>query len=382
LILILTSRNENISARLESSYFQRLGVIHHAEEMGEALLRRAIQLQPQVVIINWELPDPDLDGFELCGMMRTRPELHQVRVLVAVRREHLSARVLRHAERAGAHNVVAYPCSAEELFQHLSQVLGLPRRLGRRIGVSIEAEVDGSNSRHQGAVRDLGIHGARVELRNVSRAELSGLRQVDLLMKRRANAHPVAVKANVVWQSPLGADGRVGLGLEFVSMPSELRRQISELAFWELVPDTDPQLVVFMGDLTESTEFGDLAERLTGSVEFDLAGIRYINSTGVRSWVYFLESLEHLADYGFARCSPPFARQASMIPRMLGRGRVISQYVPYICEQCGREEIELLELAPDVTLQDLAQRRFDCPACQSVLSLDDIPEKLFGYLVD
>jgi CheY-like chemotaxis protein/predicted RNA-binding Zn-ribbon protein involved in translation (DUF1610 family) len=378
LILALTSRNQDVAWKLDSPYFRRLGVIHKSVDTGAELLRLAIRLQPQLVIINWELPD--MDGFDLCGMMRTRPELVHVRVLVAVRREHLSARVIRRAEHVGAHNVVAYPCDEEDLFQHLSQVLGLPRRLGRRIGVSLEAEVDGAGGKYRGEVKDLGVHGARVELCRVSGARLASLREVRLLMKRNGNGPAVGVDANVVWQSDVSSDGCATVGLEFSSMPSELRRQVSELAFWELVPETDPALVIFMGDLTESTEFGDLPQRLTGKVEFDVAGVRYINSTGVRSWVYFLEEIDHLDEYVFTRCSPAFARQASMIPRMLGKGKVVSQFVPYICEDCGKEEVELLEIGEESAVYDSEAMRFMCPICGTRLSLDDIPEKLFGYL--
>ena len=85
MILALTSRNQDLAWRLESDYFKRLGVIHKAVDTGAELLNMAMELLPQMVIVNWELDD--MDGFELCGLLRAQPELIHTRVLVAVRKE-------------------------------------------------------------------------------------------------------------------------------------------------------------------------------------------------------------------------------------------------------------------------------------------------------
>lgn len=378
MILALTSRNQDLAWLLESDYFKRLGVIHKAVDTGAELLHTATKLLPQVVIVNWELDD--MDGFELCGRLRAQAKLVHTRVLVAVRKEHLSASVLRKAERVGAHNVLAYPLTNEALFQHLSKVLGLPRRLGQRISVSIEAEVEHAAGRHAGKITDLGIHGARMALEGVTDKKLSRMVNVTVDLKRHEKSRPITVEGKVVWRGRVTKGGTASVGLEFPSLPNLLRRQISELAFWELVPDSDPQIVLFMGDLTESTEFGDLLDEISGEVEFDVAGIRYINSPGLSSWVYFLDALRGVKSYSFSRLSPPFARQASMIPRMLGKGRVLSQFVPYYCEECGREELHLLKVKKDTDVEDLAESGFQCAACEHPLTLDDAPEKLFGYL--
>jgi len=155
---------------------------------------------------------------------------------------------------------------------------------------------------------------------------------------------------------------------------------VTELAFWEVSEKAGKTIVSFVGDLTEATEFGELPTLLSGKVEFDVSGIRYINSTGLRSWVYFLEALHNVEEYAFTRISPPFSRQVSMIPGMLGRGKILSQFVPYFCEECKEETVRLREVSDDSKMSEMARHDFKCSICGVKLVLDDIPERLFGYL--
>jgi len=378
-LLVLTSKNQDLAWRLDSPYFRRLGVLHREFDTGHELLKQAILLRPQLVISNWELPD--MDGFDLCGILRTRPELLHMRIVVAVRKEHLSQTVIRKAEHSGAHNVVGYPCSDEELFQGLSQALGLPRRLGRRVRVTVDAKVSAGADRWVGEVKDLGEHGARIVLPGADVEALRRHRAFVVSMSRHLHqGRPVQAKAQAVWYGTDSEEGGASLGLEFVDLDSELRRGITELAFWEILSDSNPTVVQFRGDITESTEFGGLPEMLSGKVRFDLSGVRYINSTGVRSWVYFLEALQNLDEYEFVHASHSFVRQASMVPRLLGRGRVRSFFARYLCERCNVEELQLLDVEDRTTTESLLTHRFNCPKCHSEMILDDMPDHIFGFL--
>ncbi|MCD6498242.1 MAG: PilZ domain-containing protein [Deltaproteobacteria bacterium] len=380
MLLVLTSKNQDLVWRLDSSYFRRLGVLHKEVDTGAELLKQAIALRPQLMIVNWELPD--MDGFDLCGILRTRPELLHMRIVVAVRKEHLSQTVIRKAEHSGAHNVIGYPCSDEELFQGLSQALGLPRRIGRRIRVTVDAKVTAGSDKWVGQVKDLGEHGARIVLPGADVEALRRHREFSVSMSRHMHqGRPIQAKAQAVWYGIDPEEGGASLGLEFVGLDSELRRGIIELAFWEILPDSEPTVVLFRGDVTESTEFGSLPEMLSGTVRFDLSGIRYINSTGVRSWVYFLEALQDVDEYEFVHASHSFVRQASMVPRLLGRGVVRSFFARYLCEACNVEELQLLEVEARTTVESLLVRRFHCPRCGAEMILDDIPDHIFGFLV-
>jgi len=378
-ILALSTRNQEISWRLDSPYFRRLGILHKEVENAAQLLVYAIKLQPQVILVSPDLED--MDGFDLCGILRTRPELVHSRVMLVIRKERLTNDLLRRAEHSGAHNVVGVPCSDEELFGAIASSLGLPRRLGRRIRVTIQAELGVEGIVFPGTVRDLGIHGAKVELDDVSVEQVRTNRPVVLRMRRNpGTSWPIEVKATLAWVTEQAEGKALSVGVEFQNLSPELRRAVSELAFWEIFPDRQPVLVFLRGDITETAEFGLLPGILKGPVDFDLSGIRYINSTGVRSWVYFLESLLGVSEYRFVNCSATFVKQASMIPEMLGKGKVLSFHAPYLCESCELEEHRLIQVEEGMGIDELAARQVTCPRCASPMVLDDMPEHLFGFL--
>ncbi len=379
MILALSTRNQEVSWRLDSPYFRRLGLLHKEVETAAQLLLNAIQLKPQVVLVSPDLED--MDGFELCGILRTRPELVHTRVMLVLRKEDITTELLQKAERSGAHNVVGVPCSDEELFGAIASSLGLPRRLGRRIRVTIQAEVDIEGIVFPGTVRDLGLQGARIQIPDANLEQLRTNRPVLLRLRRNpGTSWPVEIKSIPAWITELPDEEGISMGLEFQDLSPDKRRAVSEMAFWEILPDEDPVVVFLRGDITETAEFGLLPGILKGRVDFDLSGIRYINSTGVRSWVYFLESLSGVTQYRFVNCSVSFVKQASMIPEMLGKGRVVSFHVPYLCESCELEEHRLIEVEEGVGMAELAQREVICPKCGEAMVLDDMPEHVFGFL--
>ena len=123
-------------------------------------------------------------------------------------------------------------------------------------------------------------------------------------------------------------------------------------------------------------------ESVAPRVEFDAAGVRYINSQGSRLWTAFLRDLDPEIAYTFSRCSIAFATQASMIVGFLGRGTVTSFMAPYRCEACDRDEVRLLQTAA-LAAEDggeLVVPRFRCPECSGPLVLDEIAERYFAFL--
>ena len=66
---------------------------------------------------------------------------------------------------------------------------------------------------------------------------------------------------------------------------------LENLVLWEVASEDGLQRVYLEGDFSETTDFTSLTRRLRGVVEFDAAGVRYINSSGAHRWIAFLRTL-------------------------------------------------------------------------------------------
>jgi eukaryotic-like serine/threonine-protein kinase len=133
--------------------------------------------------------------------------------------------------------------------------------------------------------------------------------------------------------------------------------------------------VFFTGDVDERSDFDELTRTLKGSVTFDLAGVRRLNSEGVRRWIKFVGSLQNITALSFVRCSIPVVTQMNLIKGFVGAAQIRSFYAPFICEAVGKEEQHLL------TPADVAAGHPPTFPCEGgVLELDDVPERYFAFL--
>lgn len=131
------------------------------------------------------------------------------------------------------------------------------------------------------------------------------------------------------------------------------------------------------GDLTEDFQILTIAGALDGPLVIDLAGVRRINSAGVREWIRFVGALGAGRPITLARCPAAFIRQAGMIKNFLGGAVVESLYVPYLCPRCEASRTELVEAAA------LAGHSFPevrCEACAVAMEADVVPEAFLAFL--
>lgn len=139
--------------------------------------------------------------------------------------------------------------------------------------------------------------------------------------------------------------------------------------------------VEFVGEIDENADFIELRRRLRGTVAFQLAEVRRINSCGVREWVNFVRDLPHVTDLSFSHCSPAIVTQLNMIYNFRGNARIRSFYAPYVCERCGAEEEKLV----DVPTQAGARQEipsFACSSCGATMEFDDLPERYLSFLAE
>lgn len=139
--------------------------------------------------------------------------------------------------------------------------------------------------------------------------------------------------------------------------------------------------VEFYGEIDENADFAELRRRLRGSVTFQLAEVRRINSCGVREWVNFVRELPQVSELTLTACSPAIVTQLNMIYNFKGPGRVRSFLAPYACSACGAEEDKLIDV--EATGRPLrAMPELGCGRCGAPMDFDDLPERYLSFLND
>lgn len=149
---------------------------------------------------------------------------------------------------------------------------------------------------------------------------------------------------------------------------------------WRIRERPGMTTVEFVGEIDENADFVDLRRRLRGAVAFQLGEVRRINSCGVREWVNFVRDLPHVTELSFSHCSPAIVTQLNMIYNFRGRAKIRSFYAPYVCDACGREEEQLIDVPSQATGATLPQ--FACPACHAQMEFDDLPERYLSFLAE
>ena len=378
MLRIVTSNNSAIFRQLASPAFRRVGVDHRVGANGAEILSLVENWKPQIVIVDKELPDTT--GYEVSRRIKSSDE-HQSICVVIVVDGAVTMDVIHELSRSRCDEVLVTPAPGEELFHKIARLVGLPSRVQRRMHVELRALAAAGGRVISGRVLDLSTEGARLELDD----SLEGVGQVRVrIVGDGGGAKNVAVAtARVIWEQRDDA-GRVFCGLQFVEIPPASRPLLEDWSLWELSELPDGVTQVFLqGEFREHTSFERLAKQLSGRVQFDLSGVTYLNSAGVRKWVDFLRAIDdEVEHYTFVRCSVAFVNQASMVPEVLGRGEVVSFRAPYACDDCDFEEERLLQTSalvldgrwpPDMP-------SFACPRCGGDLLFDDLPARFFAFL--
>ncbi len=127
--------------------------------------------------------------------------------------------------------------------------------------------------------------------------------------------------------------------------------------------------VAFDGALTEGVQIAlhDVTSRLPSQpvrIRFDMAGIRQVNSIGIREWLTFVRGIEKKHALVFAECPAEFMGFALMVPGIVGAGRVESFSCVFRCLTCRTTSVARL-LGGEVRANGLGVR--NCNICGSEL---------------
>ena len=99
----------------------------------------------------------------------------------------------------------------------------------------------------------------------------------------------------------------------------------------------DMCLVTITGRIDENFSLSRLKLSDVGEITFDLNGLNFINSMGIRDWIKLIQGLAHVK-LKFVLCPKVFIDQLNMVQGFVhNNSQVMSFYVPYFSEEDSTE---------------------------------------------
>lgn len=158
---ILLVDDSNLVLEVERSLLRRTGCELVTAGTGADALRRVIEERPDVVLLDFNLPD--MTGDKICAGIKGNPETTDIPVVMVTTKS--SADYVELCRRAGADDYMTKPLQYQELLSKVAQLLRIPHRISKRILVRLEATLTpGSGSDvFFGTTLDISIGGMMVE---------------------------------------------------------------------------------------------------------------------------------------------------------------------------------------------------------------------------
>jgi CheY-like chemotaxis protein len=378
-IKIVISNNPTVFRQLGSRGFQRAGATHKVVTSGREALDAVRTEKPNLLILDIDLPDAD--GYQVSEAVKSDPKLKDVRVILVVGTL-LGRPQIDKIAASRCDDVFCAPATSDDLFSHVARLFNIPHRLSTRIKVLRNVVVEVGKQTLDASLMDISSAGAQVRLRQ----RLAPGMELVVNLARSPDERPVGVKARVVWdREDVGQAGFL-VGMQFLAVTKELQKSIDNLALWELHQGPASTLLVSLhGHIDEATDFGELQRKLASTgpgvrIEFDLAHMTGMNSWGVRRWVAFLKAIPAQVEYDFLRAPIFFIAQVNMVAGTLQRGRIISCFVPYACDNCDHEDERLLQVTWILIDGRLQLPQFNCSQCNHTMEMGDLAERYFSFL--
>jgi CheY-like chemotaxis protein len=380
MLRLVTSNNVEVFRHLGSAPFRRLALEHRVETGAAELLALVRRTRPDLVLLDANL-DGD-DGFRVCRQIKDDPALARTHVILLLS-QIITRPELDGVEASRCDDVLALPIASEDFYHHIAQVAGLPLRRTPRVGIDLNISLEGRVEQARGTIVNASQKGLGVRL---PRALDPGQ---EMTARIRHGNTQCDLSGRVAWCRPADGDTGFVAGIELTEdIPIRTRLLLEQLSLFDVVQSAgDDELggavvVVVQGDITEAVDLGPLAMRLRNEqrIVFDMAGVRYVSSAGVKAWADVISTLEG-KEYAFRHCSIAFASQAAMVPMVVGSGRVLSLEAPYHCPTCDRDDLRLLETRALLREgANITPPTLRCVSCSGELEFDDLPNRYFAFL--
>ncbi len=133
-------------------------------------------------------------------------------------------------------------------------------------------------------------------------------------------------------------------------------------------------VVLLIGIIDEDTILDDILA-IDSPIVFNFSKVTSINSCGIRNWVNFIKNLKDKNVF-FEECPPIIVRQMNMVPSFKQHAKVMSVFVPYVCDTC---EAEKLVLVGEKEMERV-EEALPCDNCEhGEMELDGQKEQYFAF---
>ena len=150
-----------------------------------------------------------------------------------------------------------------------------------------------------------------------------------------------------------------------------------KLKIEKIMVDGQPQLKL-KGVIDEDASF-DVIKKENGPLYLNLSEVTGINSLGIRNWVNLWKELSGREIF-YIECPPVIVRQMNMIPSFSGQAKVVSVFVPYVCDNCETEKLVLVGQQELSLSSPKVAESFSCENCKNgEMELDGNPKQYFAF---
>ncbi|MEZ4871980.1 MAG: hypothetical protein R2827_07005 [Bdellovibrionales bacterium] len=145
--------------------------------------------------------------------------------------------------------------------------------------------------------------------------------------------------------------------------------------------DVDGQIarVFLSGRVDEDSDLSSLLDIQQSEIIFDFNDLVGMNSCGIREWIRFMNKIPDAKIISYTNCPVQIIEQINMIMDFRREGTSITSfYAPYYCEECDKEDAELLTIDDVKNIAEPPVRK--CKECGSEMEFDYPPQQYFRFL--
>jgi CheY-like chemotaxis protein/Tfp pilus assembly protein PilZ len=207
--------------QLQISHLGRKRFDIHTASNGSDGLDLARSIKPDLILL--DLLMPDMNGDQVCRILKGDPETSSIPVLLVSSgtREHSRSII----DSSGCDGLIYKPVRRDLLLSVVENLLKTNHRIFERVDATIQCTVVLEGKEYNATIRSLSSNGVFIEFdQKVVRGDMLGLTFTLPVSDSEIRVRTAAV----VWCGTLKDDGPMGLGVQFLTIDPDLRKQIGE----------------------------------------------------------------------------------------------------------------------------------------------------------